>query len=117
MCLHFSRPYSCVLFRFRFARLLSAKTIVLEIPAEKYQTKERGGLGHGPIGRIKLTKTTSMYIRKLAQLHARHASCSSSGTHPNVVVDESHVVERARNPRCAPQKPEGDANWAGNKEV
>ena len=78
------------------------KTPGLEIPAEKHWLKVRGGLGHASIERIAPTKTTAKYVRKLAQLNARHASRSSSRTQPGVIEDESHVFEKARSPRCAP---------------
>ena len=35
----------------------------------------------------------------------------------DMLLDTDHVLERARSPMCAPQKPEGDAHGAGNKEI
>ena len=51
------------------------------------------------------------------QLHAYHASCGSSRAQPDVVDEDSHALERARSPRCAPRKSVGDAHWARNKEI
>ena len=79
--------------------------------------KERRGLDRDSTERIALTRTTTKHITKLAQLNACHASRGSFQAEPDVVDEDSHALESARSPRCAPQKPEGEAHGAGNKEI
>ena len=80
---------------------------------------------------VKKRRTPSLFHRvhyahendKEGRQKAREISCMTAAHHvvpherSNVFGNANHVLEGARSPMCAPQKPEGDAHGAGNKDI